>query len=343
MGWFSKRRREATFGEIGGPLNLYCTIVDLPAAPVPVRAQRDRSDPELAGHLEGFCGFVLSQVQGAPTPSQAHLVEHLWRVHNHLVFDIGPEHEAAVTAFAVAANAVMFLADGTVRAPDGGIIVGPNGGDADTPHPPAALARSQAVRARLEQQGFITPEHSPPSPCEAEVRLRSPQDVWARASGLAIAALRAESVASGDPIDPRDLGTRLPLAELSDHEAAFVQMEHPPSDMLPAFTWRYESLAALQWALGLQETLGSPDTLCDAAIVARRMFDTQVSPALRSASEILDALETHFRLHWWVRQAEMEGRSPDPLVGGVIHERRVALQWLIALGQFAWDEIPTPT
>ena len=344
MGWFSKRRPPETFGAIGGPLNLYCTIVDLPAATVPIRAGRDRNDPELARHLEGFCGFILSQVEGAPTRRQAHVVEHLWRVQNHLVLDIGPEHEPDVTRFAEAANAVMFLADGTVRAPDGRIIVGSGGEDADVPHPAAALARAHAVKARLEQQGFATPAHLPPSPCEAEVRLRTVAEVWARASGLTIAAVRAEGLASGDPIDVRDIRARLPSADLSAHETAFLGMEDPPRNVLPQFTWRYEALAVLQWAMGLQDDLAAPEAICDAGTVVRRMFETPQPPAsLRSVSEILDALETHFRLHWWARQAEVEGRAPAPLVPGVIHERRVALQWLIALGQFAWDDMPTPT
>jgi hypothetical protein len=62
---------------MSAPINLYCTLVELPSLPVPPLSMRDRSDPELVPHLRGLCGWIMANEGGGPpTPAQAHAVKH---------------------------------------------------------------------------------------------------------------------------------------------------------------------------------------------------------------------------------------------------------------------------
>lgn len=65
---------------------------------------------------------------------------------------------------------------------------------------------------------------------------------------------------------------------------------------------------------------------------------------LRPASEILDALDLHYRLHWLVRQARIEEKViPAELNEGVILERHYSLNWLIRFEDSNWDDVDMPT
>ena len=326
------------------PVNLYCTIVELPPLPMRPRAARDRSDPALAEHLRGLCGWILAQAQGSvPTPAQAHAVEHAWRVHNHLVFEPGPAEEAAVARFALAANALVFMPDATLRDPSGAVVVGKNP-RGDAPYPEQGHARRRRSREQLAAWGFATPEHLPPSPCEPEVALRPPSEVWARALGLAKVAVYAEGMHSGDPVDADELARAFPGAANTADEIAFLASKRAPTQEIARFAFRYESLFALQWVLGLVPELPFPGQICDAGSVVRCMIDAKGPPSsLRSVAEILDVLDIHYRLHWVAVDRRVRAQASGPIDEGIVYERRVALQWLIGLGGFDWDEIPTPT
>jgi hypothetical protein len=66
--------------------------------------------------------------------------------------------------------------------------------------------------------------------------------------------------------------------------------------------------------------------------------------ALRPAVEILDALDLHYRLHWLVRQARLDGKPlPAGVDAGVVSERHHALNWLTRFEEAGWDETDTPT
>lgn len=93
--------------------------------------------------------------------------------------------------------------------------------------------------------------------------------------------------------------------------------DSPSSSENTQFSWRYESLALLQWALGLSESLPFPGTICDVPAVREFALENNTEKFLQEArlrpgSEILDALDLHYRLHWLTRQAQIEGK-PVPV------------------------------
>jgi len=65
---------------------------------------------------------------------------------------------------------------------------------------------------------------------------------------------------------------------------------------------------------------------------------------MRPDSEILDALDLHYRLHWIVRQAQVQQQpAPAGLNADVLMERHHALNWLVLFEGNDWDDVDTPT
>ena len=78
--------------------------------------------------------------------------------------------------------------------------------------------------------------------------------------------------------------------------------------------------------------------------LGHRTNELVAGAALRSTSEILDALDLHFRLHWAARQAGLDKEDPPAeLDSGVISERHYALNWLVCFEDADWDDVDTPT
>ena len=167
---------------------------------------------------------------------------------------------------------------------------------------------------------------------------------------LLAVALRAESLAAGKPVPVAELEQKLPGVRqaLSPQETAFLQNEQPSEGELTQFSWRYESLLTLEWALGLAD-LPWPDDPCDAAATSRTLLERAeeavgAKARLRPGAEILDALDLHYRLHWLVRQSRIDGQAlPAGLDAGVVAERHHALNWLTRFENADWDETNTPT
>ena len=64
--------------------------------------------------------------------------------------------------------------------------------------------------------------------------------------------------------------------------------------------------------------------------------------SLRSAEEILSALDISYCLHWAIRDAALTcSPAPAKLTGYVIVERRRALEWLVS--EEGWDELTLDT
>lgn len=247
-------------------INAYATLRSLPALDFPHRLvnRRDRRDPELDQHLQGFMGYVMGGGKRPMTAMRYHVLQHLERVQHHLSLEVEPAHHAAFAAWAMEANAILFTPEGHVRAPDGLVLVAGGSGDpaagAQVPYPPDAARRRDATAAALRARGIATPASLPPLPAEVEVALRSPADVARRCLALFACAVRAESIAGGQPIPRAELVARLPLAvaAMSPREQAFVADEDPDQQAVVDHAWRYEALAALWWAIGGTPQLAFP-------------------------------------------------------------------------------------
>ena len=188
---------------------------------------------------------------------------------------------------------------------------------------------------------------------EAEVELRPTEEVAQRALALFVVALRAESLGVGKEIPIAEFKRNRPLAfgALTRKETSFLNAAAPDQQQIANFAWRYEALFLLQWALGLMPDLRYPSSICDVRAVARTMLDVSeddvlAGAQLRPTATLLDALDLHFRLHWAVRQARLDGNAKDALQDldpGVVLERHYALNWLVRFEDADWDDVDTPT
>lgn len=337
-------------------VNAYCTLRNPPAPQFPhtLNSRRGRDDPALAPHLQDFVNYVVNLGDGQMTAAKYHMMRHIQRVQHQLSLNIDLDDFEEYGRWARSANAITFLPDGSIRDWLGAMLLDAEGQtdpDAQVPYPEDALARKARNYEQLTALGVRVPEHLPPVIGEMEVDLRPAANTARRAMALFVAALRAEVVATRQGPSVVEMSERFPLAfaALSPAEAGFMAAETPDEKQVLAFGWRYEALLVLQWALGLTPELPHPAGICDVPAVASRMLEADAErlsaeAALRPVSEILDALDLHYRMHWAIRQTRLDNKpAPAGLAPGVILERHYALNWLVRFEDAEWDKVSTPT
>lgn len=350
---FGRKTESVPLEPAGEPIlfNAYCTRLSIaqPAFAHTLHARRDLSDPELLEHLNGFCGYVLGRGDGAMSRDKYHVILHLQRVQQHLSISVGESDIGALHAWAAQANAILFTPDGHVTDPQGRVLVSAADGKADAdacvPYPEKALARKALTEARLAARGIEVPGTLPPLVCEDELALRTRDEAVERARALLLVVLRAESVASGEPMPVEILLSKMPLGDdaLSPSEQAFLAQENPSLQDCAQYIWRYESLYLLEWALGLVDELPYPGAPVDAASTVATLIEMR-GPRLRTSAEILDALDLHYRLHWHIRQSRLKKLGEAAGVDAdVVMERHHTLNWLVRFQHAGWDEVDTPT
>jgi hypothetical protein len=338
-------------------INAYCTHRDPPplAFPHELHGRRDRTDRNLSEHLNGFMGFVMRGGEREMTQSRYHVLRHIQRVQHHLSLDVADDDMDAFGEWAAAANAICFLPDETIRDPSGRILVDPESGDpeegAEVPYPPDAIQRRARSNERLAELEVHVMPTLPPVISEVEIELRPAREVALRSFALFVVAVRAESLATNQELTVDELRQKRPRGfdALSPKETSFLDNPSPEQQAVIDHAWRYEALFLLQWALRWFDDLFLPTKICDVPRVARVMLqeddDAMVRDAeLRATSELLDALDLHYRLHWAVRQARLDETDPPAnLESGVIAERHYALNWLTGFEDAEWDDVDTPT
>lgn len=246
-------------------INAYCTNTRIPDIGFPhlLNNRRDLSDPELAEHLRGFIGYVRNKGNGEMLRTKYHVIRHIQRVQHHLSFSVQGSLLDSVSEWAGRASALLFMTDGSVRDTHGQVLVSASDGTADpraeVPYPVEAWERKARIEAFLAAKGISVPSHLPPLVSEPELRLRTPGEVAGRALALFVVAVRAESIVTNEAISLAQLQKQFPqaLAYFSPKEDAFLREDNPPLNTNTQFSWRYESLSLLQWALGLSESLPS--------------------------------------------------------------------------------------
>lgn len=138
---------------------------------------------------------------------------------------------------------------------------------------------------------------------------------------------------------------------LSPEEASFLSNPAPPEKEMLSFTWRCESLFVLMWAVGLFDTLRFPTRQTDNETIISKFPSFQRSPwpfirslKVRAKSEILDASDLIYRLHWATTQGELGGAPrPGGLDPEVVYEWHYAINWITKYGDLDWDEVTVDT
>jgi hypothetical protein len=121
----SARDGAAASEDSGILVNAYCTSAVVPELAFPHRmlSRREMPSAEMGQHLKGFEGYVMSRGSPQMTCMKYRVVLHIQSVRQQLVFSVDEKQMNTVTSWAVAANAILFLPDGSVRDPHRRVLV----------------------------------------------------------------------------------------------------------------------------------------------------------------------------------------------------------------------------
>jgi hypothetical protein len=223
--------------------------------------------------------------------------------------------------------------------------------------PPERVARRNRSVEFLRNKGIYVTEWLPLIEGEEECHFRTVQEVAQRAAALLAVALHAEVLMteSMDVKKARFYSDSITKAfecknAFSPEEKAFLKKKKPEQKEAIRFSWQYECLYVMLWALGLIEELSFPDGICDVGESVRIMSEhnsldqlMEVS-ALRSREELLDEADLIYRMDWGCVDARIKGLPmPRKLEGGVVMERHKCLNWLIGADNAEWDNVDVST
>lgn len=211
-------------------------------------------------------------------------------------------------------------------------------------------ARRAANEALLREHGIPVNPHLPMIEDEDAVTLRSEDELWRRLVALwgvvGTAMLRENDYFK----EYFSVGER--RSWLSGDEATFLFADAPSEEDRIRFSWRLEAMLLLAWCGGLVETLPMPEhpSSVDAVLplYPHDLGDaTMLRQALRlrSKAEILDWSDRLYRLHWAVRDAQLNGREPPSGINpGMVLEWHHAANWMTRYGnEDDWDAVGTDT
>lgn len=210
-----------------------------------------------------------------------------------------------------------------------------------------ALARKARSEARLKSEGVVVNETLPVIASEAEAKIRSKEAVVERAIGLMIVAVKGEGLEQDrvDWVVKRYGAGKM----LSPAEQRFIAERAPTQRDRVQFAWRYEGLAVLLWALGLEVELVRPANIVDAGkivdVISRRtLAELRADAKPRTASELLDEADLIYRYDWACVDARAGGKpAPASIDCEIVVERHHALNWLIGYMGQDWDDVSTDT
>lgn len=241
-----------------------------------------------------------------------------------------------------------LLIDSTGKCGNGSVKVQVSSEFVDKPFVATADQEERKKKSEqfLQEKGIMININLPFIDSEAEVNLRTKEEIIERVYALALIAALGEGV-------PRDQLERvkngLPINELSPYEThLYTKGDLTPHEKAIA-TWRYESMNLLLWALGYVTPLGYPDTICDVGtivglVIHRNRQEFEAGAALKSKAEILDELDKTYRMNWACVQARLTGGEPGGGIhAGIVYERHYALNWLTRYQAYAWDDVSTDT
>jgi hypothetical protein len=136
---------------------------------------------------------------------------------------------------------------------------------------------------------------------------------------------------------------------LCESERKVLKSKNPSEQQSTNLFWYLESLWALMWVGNLIESLPFDQHVEDrlASMCPNlqenegiEKFSSKIK--LRSDDETFEMLDLYYRLHWWTRDAQLNGRKAGKVSLDIIMERRKALEWCMD-ESVDWDNVPDGT
>lgn len=209
------------------------------------------------------------------------------------------------------------------------------------------IRRKKASEKLLAYQGIQINYNLPCIEDDSEVFLRSKREIEDRAMALWYVALKGDGVEE-ETLYPLRKEYNL-YQKFSPKELLFAHADAYTPQTALNFTWRYEALWVMLWALGYVEELAYPSSVCDVdeavkMIYTKKEHHFREEANLISKEEILDAADLIYRYNWACVEARIHGKElPCDLDAGIVYERHYALNWLVRYENQDWDKITTDT
>jgi hypothetical protein len=210
---------------------------------------------------------------------------------------------------------------------------------------PSQKNRKKASEEYLITNGIKVNENLPFIPDESQIEIRSKAEILYRLYPLLAVAAKGEGIPKANLdnlIEQKNITSFTPI------EKAFIHFENPTEQEKSTFTWRYESINVLLWAIGMG-SLSHPSSMCDAESIVKLLLQNSRetltdSSNLKSTKEILDELDKIYRMNWACVDARIKGEQVTGNINpSVIFERHYALNWLTNYQSQRWDNITNDT
>ncbi len=229
--------------------------------------------------------------------------------------------------------------------------------------PEEALERRKESRRQLTERGIFVPVWYPMIETKELAVFRTPEEIAKRTVALLTVALYSEAMLGEEHLSPKEAYEQYAagIIESFDGESFFspkeweyLHNENSSQQERISYSWQYENLYVMEWALGLGKEEGAlnfPNAICDVPYTVRAIKKCKTIQDIlniakpKTPDELLAECDLIFCLDWACVDARMK-RLPAPagMDGGVVMERHKSLNWLIgAYDNADWDHVSTDT
>lgn len=224
--------------------------------------------------------------------------------------------------------------------------------DTDMLYLDEGVSRKARNEELMRSEGFLVDAQLPPLPPVKRELFRSITDCCKRAIALKVVGMKGEGLASC--LWESELSLHAQKSYFTEEEWRFLNSQYePPIDGYEEeddfflksirYSWSYESLWTILWALGYVVDLGRPDHCVHVEGVldlmrnhGSRSLKSRALP--RERDEVLDALDLSYRYYYLAKEALSVLKRPQGNIDLQVAEHRVkALIWVA--GAKDWDEL----
>jgi hypothetical protein len=216
-------------------------------------------------------------------------------------------------------------------------------------NPKTAEQRKKQTEKHLKSLNIPFIDHLPLIEEESEVKIRTAQEIAERILALVYLAYFSEVPDERDNVIDF-LKTNSLWDKVSPDEKVLFQKEELTDQETANISWRSEGVWLLLWTINKVDKLELPTEQVEIPEIVSRLPKFLTDPSefvktafVRPTTEILDALDLIYRLHWATRNANLNNQPmPASLDLNMIMERHYAINWVTIYAD-EWDKVSTDT
>lgn len=213
--------------------------------------------------------------------------------------------------------------------------------------PEEAIERRSRSAEQMRREGVPFNQYLPVIETGATARRLTAKEIAIRALALLAVAMKGASTPDAEwrgYVDHFGLD-----GAFTPEEAAFMADPSPSQQARLQFSWRFEGVVVLFWAIGQIKTLRRPDGPGDSDLVWNPVRTATrdsfiAASTLRDIGEILDQADLTYCYRWALVDFSVGGKpAPSWLSDDVAMERHQAFNWLVQQDAPEWDDVSLDT